>query len=135
MGQVGRRHAKLPGGGIEDTPAKAVSRRGRRRQLCQENRDEELLMFPGRGSHGARPGTQWGKLRQGDFFGLQTFRPLLHDKRHSGAFVERPVAACRNRGKVDEHVLTILALDKAESFAGVEPLHCTCFFHVSLSND
>ena len=30
-----------------------------------------------------------------------------------------------------EDILAILALDKAESLPGVEPLYCTCFSHLS----
>jgi hypothetical protein len=31
---------------------------------------------------------------------------------------------------MDENVLAGLALDEPESLAGIEPLHCSLFFHV-----
>jgi hypothetical protein len=31
---------------------------------------------------------------------------------------------------MNEHILSILTLDKAEAFGSVEPLHNTRFFHV-----
>src|ERR1039457_3876242 len=70
-------------------------------------------------------------LRQTDLFGLQTFRPALHNKRHPRAFIQRAVPARLDGGKMDENVFAILALDKTKSLGRVEPLHRTGFFHVS----
>ena len=44
-------------------------------------------------------------------------------------FIERPIAVSLNCGEVDEHVLAGLALDESETFARVEPLNCSLFFH------
>jgi hypothetical protein len=35
---------------------------------------------------------------------------------------------------VDENVLAGLALDEPESLAGIEPLHCSLFFHCFFSS-
>src|SRR5579859_7103924 len=72
-------------------------------------------------------------LSQSDLFRLQALGALLHNKRHAGALIEGPVATCGNSRKVDENVFPVFTLDKSESFACVKPLHCTCFFHDSLS--
>jgi hypothetical protein len=51
------------------------------------------------------------------------------------AVVQRFIAFRLNRRKVDENVLAGLALDEPKALAGIEPLHCTLFFHcVSFSN-
>src|SRR5688572_14765463 len=61
-------------------------------------------------------------------FGLQPLRPRLHFKGYARALVERTVSARRDRGKMDENIFAILALDKTKSFYGVKPLHGSCFF-------
>src|SRR5260370_2373949 len=75
------------------------------------------------------------ELRQRHFFSLQALRPFFHDERYTGALIEGSITACRNRGKMDKNVLPVFALNKPETLACVKPLHCTCFFHVSLSCD
>lgn len=72
------------------------------------------------------------KLCQVHLLGLQTLGAALDDERHASAFIEGAITAGLDRRKVDENVLAIVALDETESFSGVKPLHCTCFFHCSL---
>jgi hypothetical protein len=72
-------------------------------------------------------------LRQTDLFRLQAFRTSLHDERYAGTLIQCAITACLDSRKVDEDVLAIVALDESKSFSGVKPLHCTCFFHVTLS--
>src|SRR5580698_9298939 len=50
------------------------------------------------------------------------------------AFVQRFVPVRLNRGKVDENILAGLALDEPKSLAGIEPLHCSLFFHCFFSS-
>src|SRR5580692_3493149 len=50
------------------------------------------------------------------------------------AFVQRFVPVRLDGGKVDENVLAGLALDEPESLAGIEPLHCSLFFHCFFSS-
>ena len=67
---------------------------------------------------------------------LQTLRSALHDKGDLGAFIEGPVAGRLNSGEMHEDILAILTRQKAKTLCGVEPLYCSCFFHVVLfSND
>src|SRR5881227_1375177 len=41
--------------------------------------------------------------------------------------VQRPVAGCRDRGEVDEHVRRpVIGGDETKALVGVEPLHCSC---------
>ncbi len=79
--------------------------------------------------------TSKAKLSQSDFFRLQALGTFLHNERYTGAFVEGPVAAGCNSRKMDENIFSVFALDKPKTFTCVKPLHCTCFFHVSLSFD
>jgi hypothetical protein len=44
------------------------------------------------------------------------------------AVVQRLVSIRLDRGKMYEYIFPGLALDKAESLAGVKPLHCSLFF-------
>src|ERR1700731_1361525 len=83
-------------------------------------------------TRGRPAGLAWG-LSQRDFFRLQALGALLHDKRYTGALIEGPVTACCNCGKMDKDIFAVFALNKPETLACVKPLHCTCFFHVSLS--
>src|SRR5437764_3877454 len=71
------------------------------------------------------------RLCRANIFSLQALRAFLHHEGNARALIERAIAARRDRGEMNEDVLAILALDKAESFAGIEPLYCTCFSHLS----
>ena len=70
-------------------------------------------------------------LCRANIFGLQALRALLHHEGDACAFIERTIAARRDGGEMNEDILAILTLDKAESLPGVEPLYCTCFSHLS----
>lgn len=87
------------------------------------------------GDHG-KPGVavqvELRYLRQVDLFGLQTLGPALHYECHPSALVQRAVTARLDGREMNEDILAILALDKSKTFAGVKPLHRTCFFHVFL---
>ena len=67
-------------------------------------------------------------LETGDVFRLQALRPLRHLKFHRLSFVEASVAFRLDRAEMDKYVLTGLALDESEPFAGVKPLHYSLFF-------
>jgi hypothetical protein len=43
--------------------------------------------------------------------------------------IQRAIAVRLNRGKMDENVLSALALDESKALTGIKPLHCTLFFH------
>src|SRR2546427_10040856 len=68
-------------------------------------------------------------LETGDVLGLQALGALADLEFNRLAFVQRLVPLRLDGGKVDENVLAGLALDEPESLAGVEPLHCSLFFH------
>jgi hypothetical protein len=61
-------------------------------------------------------------------FGLQALGPILYYKGYARALIERAVPTRRNRGKMDENIFAILALNKPKSFSGVKPLYGSCFF-------
>ena len=61
--------------------------------------------------------------------GLQALGALLDFEFDGLAFVEGFIALGLDRRKVDENILPGLALDESVSLAGVEPLHCSLFFH------
>lgn len=63
--------------------------------------------------------------------GLQTFLSGLNVKRNPRTLIQRLVAVALNAAVVNKHILAALALDEAEALVGVEPLHCTLFFHSS----
>jgi hypothetical protein len=60
---------------------------------------------------------------------LQALRAAGNFEFNSLAFVQRFVPFRLNCGKVDENVLTGLALDEPIPLAGIEPLHCSLFSH------
>jgi len=60
---------------------------------------------------------------------LQTLGAADHLKLNGLTLVERAIAVRLNRGEMDENVLASLALDETIALAGIEPLHCTLFFH------
>jgi hypothetical protein len=68
-----------------------------------------------------------------DVRGLQALRPARDFEFHRLPFVERLVPLRLDGGKVDENVLAALALDESKALAGVEPLHCSLFFHFFFS--
>ncbi len=68
-------------------------------------------------------------LEAGNVLGLQALRALPYLELNRLAFVEALVAVHLDRGKMDEDVLTGLALDEPVTLAGVEPLHCSLLFH------
>ena len=72
---------------------------------------------------------QFISSQTGDVRGLQPFRALGYFKFNRLTFVQRLVPLRLNRGEVDKDVLAGLALDESESLAGIEPLHCSLFFH------
>ena len=78
-----------------------------------------------------RAGTEFS-LQELNVFGLQTFRSFGHVELYGCAFLKALKAGRLDRGEMDEYVLSIFALNKAEALARVKPLHCTGFFHDSL---
>ena len=71
-------------------------------------------------------------LSEVDLLGLETLGPAFHDKSDFGAFVERAVTGCLNSRKMDEYILAIFTSQESKSFGRVEPLYCSCFFHIVL---
>jgi len=80
----------------------------------------------------ARPGMETRNLRLegGDVRCLQALWTLGHIEFNRLPLGERPVPISLNCGEVHKHVLTGLALNESESLAGIEPLHCSLFFHL-----
>jgi hypothetical protein len=72
------------------------------------------------------------KLRSegGDVRCLQALWALGHIEFNRLPLGERPVPISLNCGEVHKDVLTGLALNESESLAGIEPLHCSLFFHL-----
>jgi ABC-type branched-subunit amino acid transport system permease subunit len=68
-------------------------------------------------------------LQAGDVRCLQALGALGDFEFHRLAFVQRLIPVHLNRGEVDENVFAGLALDESVAFAGIEPLHCSLFFH------
>jgi len=71
-------------------------------------------------------------LGKRDVGGLETFRTLDHVELDSGAFGQGAETAALDGREVDEHVVTVLARDEAESLRVVEPLDVTGRSHVNL---
>src|SRR5579872_6047008 len=95
-----------------------------------QSRGNRKVMLPEKKSYRCRF-SQPKALSQADVFGLQTFRPLLHDERNPRPFIQRTISASGDGGKMDENVFAILALNEPKSFSCVKPLYGSCFFHVS----
>jgi hypothetical protein len=72
-------------------------------------------------------------LERGDVRRLQPLRTGRHFKLDGLAVGQRLVSFRLNRGEMDENVLSRLALDKPETFAGIEPLNCSLFFQLCIS--
>jgi hypothetical protein len=69
------------------------------------------------------------KLEAGHVLRLQALGTLADFKFNGLSFVERFVSLHRDGRKMDEHIFAGLALDESVALAGVEPLHCSLFFH------
>jgi hypothetical protein len=78
----------------------------------------------------AGPDSPIAWLEAGDVLGLQALRARPNLELNCLAFVEALVAVHLDCGKMDEDILTGLALDEPVPLAGVEPLHCSLLFHV-----
>ena len=87
----------------------------------------------GRAAEATRPFLISRVLEWLDVRGLQALWPASDFEFHRLPFIERLVPLRLNRGEVDENVLAALALDESEALAGVEPLHCSLFFHFFFS--
>jgi hypothetical protein len=64
---------------------------------------------------------------------LQTLGALADFKLDRLTFRQVAVTVALNGGEMYEYILAALALDKAESLAGVKPLYCSLFSHLSVS--
>jgi hypothetical protein len=73
------------------------------------------------------------RLEAGDVRCLKAFGAAGHFEFNRLSFVQRLVTIGLNRRKVHEDVFAGLALNESESLAGIEPLHCSLFSHVSTS--
>src|ERR1700677_3719581 len=60
----------------------------------------------------------------------QSLGTLLANKLHCFAFIQRLVTALRDGGEMHKYILSAGALNEAESFGAIEPLHYTLFFDV-----
>jgi hypothetical protein len=69
--------------------------------------------------------------KSGNVRGLEALWTLGNFKFNSLTFVQRFVAVSLNGRKVNENVLARLALDEPKALAGIEPLDCPLFSHVS----
>src|SRR4029077_13789605 len=78
---------------------------------------------------GGRDGPTFVRLEAGNVLRLQAFRAFADLEFNRLPFVERLVSIHLNSRKMDEHILAGLALDESVAFAGIEPLHCSLFFH------
>src|SRR6202162_6014996 len=78
---------------------------------------------------GGRDGHTFVRLEAGNVLRLQAFRAFADLEFNRLPFVERLVSVHLNGRKMDKHVLAGLALDEPVAFAGIEPLHCSLFFH------
>jgi len=68
-------------------------------------------------------------LQAGDVRGLQALGAGGNLELNRLPFVQRLISLRLNRGEMNEDVLAGLALDESVALAGVEPLHCSLFFH------
>ena len=63
-----------------------------------------------------------------DVLRLKAFGALFDFELDLLSFIQRFVTITLNGGKMYEHILARLALNKAKTFRSVEPLHGTLFF-------
>src|SRR6185312_4064237 len=82
------------------------------------------------------PARHCGKLAgNGLYVGcLQPLWACGHLELHPRALIERLVTARLNRRKMDENIFPRLALNKAEAFGSVKPLHSTFLSHYQSSS-
>src|ERR1700730_1354686 len=66
-------------------------------------------------------------LGYGDVLSLVAFRPLFDLELHHLSLRQRFVTIHLNRGEMNKHVLSRLALDETITLCRVEPLHHTLF--------
>src|SRR5579863_10344077 len=69
------------------------------------------------------------RLEAGNVLRLQTLGSFADLELNRLPFVKGFVSVHLDSRKMDEDILTGLALDESVAFAGVEPLHCSLFFH------
>ena len=69
------------------------------------------------------------RLKAGNILRLQAFGALADLEFNSLPFVQGFVPVHLNGRKMDENVLTRLALNETIALAGVEPFHCSLFSH------
>jgi hypothetical protein len=69
----------------------------------------------------------WLALRN-DILRLQSLRTLLHFEFDLLSFIQRFITIGLNGGKMDEYILSRLALDKPIAFRSVKPLDRTLLF-------
>ena len=62
---------------------------------------------------------------------LQALRTLGYLELNRLAVIQGLIAISRYRGKMDENILSALALDESKAFAGVKPLNCSLFQFVT----
>ena len=74
-----------------------------------------------------KAGSRSWLLEGGNVRGLQPLGTLGYFELNRLPFVQRFIPLRLNGGEVDEDVLAGLALNKSESLAGIEPLHCSLF--------
>ena len=65
-----------------------------------------------------------------DVFRLETLRPLGDVKAHFLTLFERSVTVPLNGRNMNKYIVTVLALDKPETFFGFEPFYSSLLFHV-----
>ena len=70
------------------------------------------------------------KLKADYVFRLQALWALTYLKLHSLPFIQAAVTLRLNGRVMHENVLTGLALNEAKTFACIEPLHSSLFFHL-----
>ena len=63
-------------------------------------------------------------------FRLQALWALSNLELHSLALIQAAITIALDCGEMDKNILSRLALDEAESLAGIEPLHCSLFSHL-----
>src|ERR1700722_1090407 len=84
---------------------------------------------PRPGRSGGRSGPTFVRLEAGNVLRLQALRAFADLEFNRLPFVERFVSVHLDGRKMDKYILAGLALDEPVAFAGIEPLHCSLFFH------
>jgi hypothetical protein len=78
---------------------------------------------------GGRDGPAFVRLEAGNVLRLQALRTFADLEFNRLPIVGSLVSLHLNCRKMDEYILAGLALDESVAFAGIEPLHCSLFFH------